>query len=161
MDQTADRPHSPTERPLVLFVDDDIVVGAVDGYLQALQARFRVITLTAAEEVLPMLHRQPECRAIVLDIAMPVPPGASPARLDGGQLTGLWVMRQIRGVVEARSIAIVVLTNKSPQQILEPVIAEEPASYPRPELYGLHKKLETPAHVLPGIVVKRIETARS
>ncbi len=142
--------------PKLLFVDDDIPSGMLDGYLAELRKSYEVVWTERATEVAPTLAKHADVRAIVLDIAMAVPPGADARALDAGQLTGLWVLREIKNVVDERNTGVLVLTNRLPSRDVKPLLDDEPARYPAPRLLRLCKKLETPATYLPHLVGRMV-----
>lgn len=141
-------------RQKILFVDDDIPKGSLDGYLAELRKVYDVVCVERAVDVGPALALHKDVCAIVLDLFMAVPPQIDPRSVDGGQLTGLWVLRDSRMAIDARRIRILVLTNRVPKRDVQPLLDEERARYPMDVLIRLYRKTDTKAAMLP-ILVKR------
>ncbi len=137
----------------ILFVDDDIPFVGLEDYLAAVRRNFEVVCVERAVDVGPALAKHHDVCAIVLDMMMAVPPAVDPRSVDGGQYTGLWVLRENRRAIDGRRIRVVVLTQKLPRDIHR-LMREDALHLPMGELVRVHRKLETKAPELP-ILVKR------
>lgn len=130
----------------ILFIDDEEFFA--DPYARELGRLFQVHIRYDAQSGLAAFHANKKLAAIVLDIMMPPPAGASPLVLENGLRTGLWLLEQMKTELLQRRIPTVVLTNRSFSLVQECI---KEMAFPE-GLIVVRPKIETPRFVLPNIV---------
>lgn len=137
-------------KKVVLFIDDEPQPSRY--YREALQERGYAVEYcrTAESGVSYLEKRAAEVDVIVLDMMMPTPKGVPTAETEDGQLTGVWLLKKCRDVIEAGRFPVLVLTN-SKRVALEALIIEQvtPLDW---RLLVRTKNTEVTAQGLPDII---------
>lgn len=101
----------------IVFVDDDNFYAM--RWIEKLREYFVVQHFDDAENARRFILAGHDLRAIVLDIMMPVPSGASTEETAGGLDTGLWLLKRIGEHVRDSCVPVIVLTNRDSVQVAE------------------------------------------
>lgn len=140
-------------RQRVLYVDDE--PNYAKFYVKKVEESYDVTYVEEADKALAILSEQSgSLAAVVLDVMMPVPPGADDHETDSGFETGLWLLDMFqRGNNRTYPFPVVILTNRRVDLIRTGMERRNLES----SVITIHRKIETPAFALPKIIKGAIE----
>ena len=136
----------------ILYVDDE--PNYAKFYVKKLEELYDVTYVEEADKALAILSEQAgQFAAVVLDIMMPVPPGASDDETDSGFETGLWLLDMFqRSGNRQYPFPVVILTNRRVDLIQAGMERRQLDS----RAISIHRKIETPAFALPKLIKSAI-----
>lgn len=141
-------------KDLILFIDDQGSYSRL--YIEELKQGFEVHWYWDAREAVDGILAEDEASLIVLDIRMPTPPGVSADETEDGQMTGIWILEQVRKTLIERNLPVLILTNRA-VSVVAPAVAD--ASIPQ-GLYEIHPKYNTPCFKLPDLARTQIRRTK-
>ncbi len=139
-------------RQRVLYVDDE--PNYAKFYVKKVEELFEVTYVEEADKALAILSEQAgSLAAVVLDVMMPVPPGADDHETDSGFETGLWLLDMFQKRNNRQyPFPVVILTNRRVDLIRTGMERRSLDS----SVISIHRKIETPAFALPKIIQSAI-----
>jgi CheY-like chemotaxis protein len=105
--------------PHILLVDDELFFAK--PFIDSLRGRFQVTFTDNVRDALKLITASTEFEVLVLDVMMPTPEGVAESTTSGGLNTGLWLLDQVAPRIKSGNLAVVLLTNRVPSQIMDDV----------------------------------------
>jgi CheY-like chemotaxis protein len=139
---------------MILFVDDELY--RAHYYLEELRGAFgqeRVLFRETLDEAEEELQRYKEIRVLILDIMMPPRKGWDSSEVEEGLSSGIKFMEDNAALLKDGKIAIVILTNRDVNKIMDSVEVLRP----HVGAVEVHQKTQTPAWLLPTIVQRHLK----